>query len=78
MILAFISPLIHAGRYVAFIVLLGVDEKFRRKGIATDLIERVIHIGKGKSAYKVLLVTRRDNTYLRYCSTRRPVLKRLG
>ena len=47
--------MIHNGGIVCRLEDLVVDEESRNQGIATQLIERAVHLAKEKNAYKIVL-----------------------
>lgn len=61
MVLSLIPSLTHGSRNTLFVDVLVVAENYRRRGIATALIEYAIGYARSCNAYKLLLVTRDDN-----------------
>lgn len=62
MVVVKIPSLVHGGRNVLFIELLVVAEKYRRQGIGAAMVNYALEMASEAGAYKVLLVTRSDNS----------------
>jgi ribosomal protein S18 acetylase RimI-like enzyme len=61
MIVHALPSLTHGGRCILSVDLLVVREEQRRQRIGTALVKHAIQMARQVNAYKVLLVTRRDN-----------------
>jgi ribosomal protein S18 acetylase RimI-like enzyme len=60
-----IPSLVHATRVTLFVDLLVVDVHHRRQGVGTSLVDYIVKKSTELNAYKILLISREDNSAAR-------------